>query len=139
MVEDLRALETRLKSIQLACRDSIEDETGAVDANVVAAQAAAIKQWMVDFENAYIYESKHKPKSADEIRTAGRKLSEDTWLVYEALQNIEIDARGPPPTIVRWENLPSGVVFAEQKSDLLNKIAKVVREYHNFRRSVLLR
>jgi|GEM_PF-2169307 len=138
MAEDLRALETRLKKIRLACTNSIQDDTGAVDADVVAAQAETIKKWMADFENTYIYESKQNPKTANEIRAAGRRISEDAWLCYEALQNIEIDARGPPPTMVRWENLPSGVVFAEQKSDLLEKITKLSRDYHTFRRSVLL-
>lgn len=138
MVDDLRTLETKLKTIRVACRDSIQDDTGAVSGDVIAAQAAALKLWLVDFENAYLLEAKTNAKNASKIITAGRRLSEDAWFCYESLLNVEIDARGPPPVMVRWENLPSGVVFAEQKADLLLKLKKLTDDYHSFRRSVIL-
>jgi len=135
---DPRQLETNLRTIQLACTQAINDETGSVDSKTIYIESEKLKAWIHEFETMYLAQSKMKPKKADEIKREGAVLAEEAWHVFEVLVNVEIEAGGPPPTLVRWEPLPSGVVFGEVKAQMLSKLATLKEMYSNYRKHTLM-
>lgn len=130
-------MENDLRNIRYACRDAIDDATGAVNVAVIAAQAQTLKAWIAEFEKGYIADAKRRPTRADAILIGGHKLCEDAWFCCELLWNAEIEAGGPAPVAAKWENLPHGVVFGEVKAEMLTAMSDLLADYRSFRRDIL--
>ena len=133
-----RELVTTLSNIELACRNAIDTTTGAVDVQVIIEQATKLKTWIAEFANMYATEAKRTPKSKSKILEAGYELAKDAWFCYEILCELEIESGGPPPTLVKWEPLPSGVVKDELKAQTLTELANLIEAYRLYRRNVLM-
>jgi hypothetical protein len=138
VMDELRVLENRLRNIYIRTRDAINDETGEVNDKTIAEQAQDLKAWIADLERAYISESKKRPKKAEKVRREGAEIAEEAWHCYEVLLNAEIEAKGPPPTMVRWENLPSGVVFGEIKTQVLESLSELYKTYSHYRKITVM-
>ncbi|MFH1424306.1 MAG: hypothetical protein ABIG20_01355 [archaeon] len=137
MVEAVRRLENELRNIRYACRDAINDDTGAVEVTVIAANANKLRVWINDFEKSYISDAKRRPTRGNEILREGKKLAEAAWFCCELLWNAELEAGGAPPALTRWENLPSGVVVGDIKAEILIELLNLLNDYRNFRRDIV--
>jgi len=133
----MRELETILRNIRLAARGAIDAVSGKVDGGVLGAQAELLKIWTFDFEKCYLAQVPKKQKNKDAIVVEGQKISEHGWFCCELLWNAEMEALAPQPTISRYVNLPSGVVFGEVKAQLDEELTNLVNMLNTYRRNVL--
>ncbi|MFO7872168.1 MAG: hypothetical protein R6U26_00825 [Candidatus Undinarchaeales archaeon] len=134
----IRELESKLRSIRRVCKSAIDPTTGAVDATVIHQQAAELKQWISNFENMYIREAREHPNKAKQITADARDFINEAWFTYEVLIELSMKADEPPPSLVKWEVLPSGVVPGKLKEQAIKQLDKIYEDFTSFRKEVLV-
>ncbi len=134
----IRELESKLRSIRRVCKSAIDPATGAVDSTVIHQQAAELKQWIAKFEVMYIKEAREHPNKAKKITEVAKEFIEEAWFTYEVLIELSMKADEPPPTLVKWEALPSGVVSGALKEQVITQLDNIYSDFTNFRKDVLV-
>lgn len=137
MVVSPRDLETELRNINEVLKEAIDNETGKVDANKVNTLATRLLKWINNFENVFLEESRKKLKKTETILTEGHKLAKEAFVCYEILCELEIEANAAPPTSVRWEQLPSGVVIGPLKAQAIDELSTLLNKFTQYRQSVI--